>query len=87
VTSADLRLALRVVAGIIEEGEKSHPKDAWLELPIKSHLARSAVHIEKALLGVRSDEDDLANGILRGLMGLELRERQKEQALGGRLAK
>jgi hypothetical protein len=84
VTSGDLRLALRVIAGIIEAGEKSHPRDAWLRVPIKGHLARSAVHIEKALLGVRSDEDDVANGILRGLMALELRERGKERALGDR---
>jgi hypothetical protein len=84
MTSADLRRALRVVASIIEAGEESHPRDAWLQLPIKEHLAKGARHLEKVLLGVRSDENDLANAILRGLMALELRERQKERAPGDR---
>jgi hypothetical protein len=80
VTSADLRLALRAAANVFERGER--PVDApthWTRVSIRTHLAKALIHLEKAALGVPSNEDDLINGLCRVLLAAELRERARAE--------
>jgi hypothetical protein len=75
VDAADLRLALRVAAAIIKDGEVSH-LGSWLDVPVREHMRHATAHLEKALLGVWQGEDELGNAMVRLLMACELRERE-----------
>jgi hypothetical protein len=78
VDAGELRKALRKVAHILEVGDANHPVSApnfWQKLPVREHLRRAMVHLERSLLDVRGRDDDLAHAATRLLLALELRER------------
>ena len=84
----NLTLALRRVAEVLRAGHRPpHHQRHWTKLQVKQHVAQGAIHAEKVLLKVPSDEDDLGHAAARLLLTLELRERsraEKEQACGRR---
>ncbi len=76
--ASELRRALRTVAVILREGEKTHPRGAsnhWTNLRVRDHGVRAMEHLTKYLVGARGDDDDLAHACVRLLLALELRER------------
>ena len=80
MTAGDLRLALAGAAKILEQGER--PADSpthWSKVSIHAHLARAIIHLEKTILAVPSDEDDLMHALCRVLFAAELRERAQIQ--------
>jgi hypothetical protein len=78
--ATDLRRALKVVAHILEVGERSHPAGSWRQDPPREHQRRAAAHLERALLNVWHGEDELGNALVRLLMAVELRERAAQAA-------
>jgi hypothetical protein len=76
----ELRLALKVVAGILKAGERSHAPGSWLEDSAREHQRRAAAHLERAMLNVWQGEDELGNALVRLLMAVELRERNRQAA-------
>jgi hypothetical protein len=78
--ATDLRGALKVVAGILKAGERSHAPGSWLQDSPREHMRRAAAHLERALLNVWQGEDELGNALVRLLMAVELRERAAQAA-------
>ncbi|HUN56703.1 MAG TPA: hypothetical protein VMU41_01190 [Candidatus Binataceae bacterium] len=58
----NLTLALRRVAEVLRAGHRPpHHQRHWTKLQVKQHVAQGAIHAEKVLLKVPSDEDDLGS--------------------------
>jgi hypothetical protein len=73
----DLRNALSIVAATLKTGDRNnHTLGPWETATLRQHLSAAAVHLEKAMVGMR-DEDHIANAICRLLFILEIRERAR----------
>ena len=82
-TASDIRRALAAVARMLNEGERMHPRDTptyWENVASREHLSKALVHGERAILGIRGEEDDLAAVCARRLMALKRRERDAAAA-------
>jgi len=69
INGADFRRALAVVAHTL------NTRTDWLKHPAREQLASAARGIEKVLLEVASDTDELAEACVHLLVALEKRER------------
>jgi hypothetical protein len=83
VNASELRHAFRLIAHVLAAAEHTHPSGAansWMKVPVREHVRRALAHAERALLGVASEEDELAHAATRLLLALERREREAEGA-------
>jgi hypothetical protein len=70
--ASSLRHALAVVAHTL------NTRSDWLAVQtLREQIAQALIHAEKAMLGVVSDDDELAHAAVRLLLALEQRERER----------
>jgi hypothetical protein len=77
----ELRRALRIASRVLERGDCNHLAGAdnhWLKVPVRDHVARALVHLDKFLVGAAGEADDLAHALTRLLLAVELRARERE---------
>lgn len=73
---ASFTAALKVVADVMREGERTHPANDWTQREVSHHVRRAQLHLSMLRNGdPASCEDHLGHALVRLAMAVTLRER------------
>ena len=76
--AGELRNTLKIAAAVLARGERpATSPEHWQALTVRQHVAHALQHLDKYVVNANSGVDDLAHALVRLLLAVELRERQR----------